>query len=103
MHGTLKALYSLKMESEPLTNAVTNRICKHMNNDHKDSLAIFAKHYGNHADPKQVELIALEAESMQLDVDGESLRIFFPHLLESAEDAHKTLVAMLKGISSDSN
>lgn len=86
--------------AEPITNAVSDRICKHMNKDHAEAVLFYATAYGNLPNATAATLEAIDPEGMDLTatVDGQSqaLRITFDHTLAGAEDAHHTLVAMLK-------
>ena len=43
-------------------------------------------------------MLAVNATAMELEVDGQSLRIPFDHTLTDSEDAHRTLVAMLRAM-----
>lgn len=40
----------------------------------------------------------VKAETMELEVDGTSVSIAFDHTLTDSEDAHRTLVAMLRAM-----
>ncbi len=86
--------------ADPLTPQVSERICKHMNEDHADALALYAKVFGQVEGVSQARLQAIDAEGMdlQVEVDGamRKLRIPFDHPLKDSEDAHHTLVAMLR-------
>jgi len=86
------------MAADPLTAAVSDRICLHMNKDHADSLLAYARHYGGVAAPLKARLLKVESEAMELEVDGQNLSIRFDHQLSDSEDAHRTLVAMLRAI-----
>ena len=86
------------MTADPLTPAVSDRICRHMNDDHSSAVVAYARHYGGCPQVATARLVAVAAEWMDLDVDGQRLRIAFDHPLEDSEDAHRTLVAMLRAI-----
>ena len=86
------------MAADPLTAAVSDRICLHMNKDHADSVLAYARHYGGVEAPLTARLLKVESEAMDLEVDGEILIIRFDHQLCDSEDAHRTLVAMLRAI-----
>jgi putative heme iron utilization protein len=85
---------------EPITPAISDRICKHMNEDHGDALVLYAKVYGHTPDAETARMISIDPAGMDLAVDkaGEtiSVRILFEHTLESAQDAHHTLIDMIK-------
>ena len=86
------------MAADPLTPAVSDRICRHMNDDHSSAVAAYARHYGGCPEGSAARLVAVTAQWMDLDVDGQPLRIAFDHTLQDSEDAHRTLVAMLRAI-----
>jgi putative heme iron utilization protein len=86
--------------SEPFSPEVSDRICKHMNEDHADAVAIYARTWGNSPDTQTATMVSIDAVGMNLitQVNGESvpLRIEFDHVLTDSEDAHQTLIAMVK-------
>jgi putative heme iron utilization protein len=86
--------------SEPITSAVSDRICKHMNKDHAEAVLFYATAYGNQPTATTALMEQIDAEGMTLvvTVDGSAtaVRVPFDHTLAGAEDAHHTLVAMLK-------
>ena len=86
------------MAADPLTPAVSDRICKHMNDDHADAVLAYARHYGGVANPGQARMVAVTPEAMQLEVDGAAVEVAFDHTLNDSEDAHRTLVAMLRAL-----
>jgi putative heme iron utilization protein len=86
------------MAADPLTAAVSERICKHMNDDHAEAVLAYARHYGGVAAPQQARLLAVRPEAMELDVDGTTIQVPFDHSLSDSEDAHRTLVAMLRAM-----
>lgn len=86
--------------SEPITPAISDRICKHMNEDHGDALILYAQTYGKQTQVESATLIAIDPQGMDLSVhqldQSIPVRIAFDHELQDAEDAHHTLVAMIK-------
>ena len=86
------------MAADPLTDAVSARICKHMNDDHAEAVLAYAHHYGGVVDASTAQMLAVNATAMELEVDGQSLHIPFDHTLTDSEDAHRTLVAMLRAM-----
>lgn len=85
--------------TEPITTAVSDRICKHMNKDHQDAIALYAKYYGEVTPLNNAKMLSIDNEGMYLIIDDQQetpLRIAFDHTLEDAKDAHNTLVEMLK-------
>lgn len=85
---------------EPITPAVSDRICKHMNDDHGEAVLLYATAYGNQPAATAATMQSVDPEGMTLAVIVEgsptTVRVPFDHTLEGAEDAHHTLVAMLK-------
>ena len=86
------------MAADPLTPAVSDRICKHMNDDHADAVLAYAKHYGGVESPGAARMVAVKPEAMELEVDGATVTVAFDHTLSDSEDAHRTLVAMLRAM-----
>lgn len=83
-----------------LSPEISDRICKHMNEDHADAVVLYAKVFGGEAQAGAAEMLKIDAQGMDLIVhkDGISkpLRIGFDHPLQDSEDAHHTLIAMVK-------
>ncbi|HEY9660590.1 MAG TPA: DUF2470 domain-containing protein [Allocoleopsis sp.] len=79
---------------------VSDRICKHMNEDHADAVALYARAFGNVADCAAAKMLKIDAEGMdllaQVQDAEQSVRIKFDHELQNAEDAHHTLIDMVK-------
>ncbi len=76
-------------------------ILQHMNEDHRDSLKLFASHYRN--------LAALDAEMVSVDRLGfnvrvstddgmKGMRLAYPQPAETADEVRRALVAMVKSI-----
>ena len=86
------------MNSEPITQESSTRICNHMNKDHQDAVNAYAKYYGKIKTFKSAKMIRLSPESFQLKIDDQTLEIEFDHILQDCSDAHKTLVKMIKAI-----
>jgi len=88
------------MAADPLTTAVSERICRHMNDDHSDAVLRFAQHYGGLSTVQAATMTAVRPDAMELAVDGTTIEINFDHTLTDSEDAHRTLVAMLRAMPS---
>lgn len=86
------------MAADPLTTAVSDRICKHMNDDHAEAVLAYARHYGAAPSAQQARMVAIRAEAMELEVDGAAVEVAFDHALSDSDDAHRTLVAMLRAL-----
>lgn len=88
------------MAADPITPTISDRICAHMNDDHAEAVLLYAKVYGQSAAATSATMVAIDPVGMDLtaDVNGTAtpLRILFDHTLEHSEDAHTTLVRMIK-------
>jgi putative heme iron utilization protein len=86
--------------ADPITPQVSDRICKHMNEDHAEAVALYARLYGDTPAATQAEMQSIDPEGMTLmaQVDGTAIpvRIRFDHVLQDSEDAHQTLIAMVR-------
>jgi putative heme iron utilization protein len=86
--------------SEQFSAAVSQRICAHMNDDHADAVLIYAKAFSNLTDATAAKMLSIDSEGMNLNaqVNGADIpvRIQFDHILKDAEDAHHTLIDMVK-------
>ena len=86
------------MNSEPINQESSKRICNHMNKDHQEAVNAYAKYYGKIETFKSAKMISLSPESIELKVDDQALEIKFDHILKDCSDAHKTLVKMIKSL-----
>ncbi|HGY5536805.1 MAG: DUF2470 domain-containing protein [Prochlorococcus sp.] len=86
------------MSSDQITADVSARICAHMNGDHAEAVIDYARYYGGIEAPKTAKMIAITPELIKLEVDEKLIEIKFDHTLTDSEDAHQTLIAMLKTI-----
>ncbi|MEH2181402.1 DUF2470 domain-containing protein [Nostoc sp.] len=88
--------------SNDFSAEISSRICKHMNDDHADAVVIYAKAFGGVTDAIAAEMLSIDAQGMDLtaQVNGEAVpvRIQFDHVLVDAEDAHQTLITMVKQV-----
>ena len=86
--------------SEPITAKISDRICQHMNADHAEALVLYAQFFGGSVDAASATLESIDPQGMTLmaQVNDESVpvRVEFDHPLKDAEDAHHTLIDMLK-------
>ncbi|MBD2562795.1 MULTISPECIES: DUF2470 domain-containing protein [Nostoc] len=86
--------------SKDFSADISSRICKHMNDDHADAIVLYAKAFGGVTDANAAQMLSIDAQGMDLtaQVNGEGVpvRIQFDHVLADAEDAHQTLIAMVK-------
>ncbi len=86
--------------ADPITPEVSRRICAHMNDDHADAVLLYAKVFGEVQNATAAEMLAIDPQGMDLmtQVNGSDipLRVSFDHLLQDSEDAHQTLIAMVR-------
>ncbi|MDJ1178947.1 DUF2470 domain-containing protein [Roseofilum sp. BLCC_M91] len=86
--------------SDIITAQVSDRICKHMNEDHAEAIALYAQTFGAMPSASSAKMEAIDPDGMDLtaQVEGKTvcLRIAFDHQLVDSEDAHQTLIAMVK-------
>ena len=86
--------------ADVITPAVSDRICKHMNEDHPEAIVLYARSFGNSPDAESAKMVAIDPQGMDLTalVAGNQtpIRIEFEHTLQDSEDAHQTLISMVK-------
>jgi putative heme iron utilization protein len=86
--------------SKDFSADISSRICKHMNDDHAEAIVLYAKAFGGVNDAIAAQMLSIDAQGMDLtaQVNDEAVpvRIQFDHVLVDAEDAHQTLIAMVK-------
>ncbi|MGI0485960.1 DUF2470 domain-containing protein [Pantanalinema rosaneae CENA516] len=86
--------------SDPITPEISQRICQHMNDDHADAVLMYAKVFGKATSATSATMVAIDPQGMDLmtQADGTDIpvRITFDHELRDSEDAHQTLIAMVK-------
>jgi putative heme iron utilization protein len=86
--------------SEAFSTEISDRICKHMNEDHANAVALYAQTFGNSPDTEAAQMLSIDAQGMNLiaEINGASVpvRIEFDHQLKDSEDAHHTLIDMVK-------
>jgi putative heme iron utilization protein len=71
-----------------------------MNEDHASAIALYAQVFGQQSDVTTAQMQAINATRMDLMVESkgisQTIRIEFDHPLQDSEDAHQTLIAMVK-------
>lgn len=86
--------------TDTFTAEISNRICNHMNEDHADAVVLYAKAFGGTTEATSAEMLTIDAQGMDLMVQSNNtatpVRIVFDHQLKDAEDAHHTLIEMVK-------
>jgi putative heme iron utilization protein len=86
--------------ADVFSSEVSDRICKHMNEDHAEAIALYAKAFGGAAEALAAQMLKIDAQGMDLLVQTEQstlpVRVVFDHELQDSEDAHHTLIDMVK-------
>ena len=86
--------------ADVITPEISDRICKHMNEDHGEAIVLYAQAFGNTPEAESAKMVAIDPQGMDLtaQVAGETkpVRIKFDHTLADSEDAHQTLISMVK-------
>ncbi len=86
--------------ADPLTPAISDRICKHMNEDHASAIALYAQVFGQQTDVTTAQMQSIDPTGMDLMVESDggskTIRIEFEQPLKDSEDAHQVLIAMAK-------
>ena len=80
-----------------ISSKTSERVCKHMNNDHIDSVHKYLKHYGKVFEFKEAYLEEISSQFMKIKYDGKSIMINFKNEI-SEDEIHETLVSMIKEI-----
>jgi putative heme iron utilization protein len=86
--------------SEQFSTEISDRICTHMNEDHANAVVLYAQIFGGQPNAESAQMLSIDANGMDLtaQIHGEILpvRIKFDRPLKDAEDAHHTLIEMVK-------
>lgn len=86
--------------TDNFTSEISDRICKHMNEDHADAVLLYAKTFAGTVEATSAEMLKIDAQGMDLRMQNQAettpVRITFDHELKDAEDAHHTLIDMVK-------
>ncbi|MBD2292294.1 DUF2470 domain-containing protein [Anabaena sphaerica FACHB-251] len=86
--------------SDQFSPEISSRICQHMNEDHADAVVTYVQVFGKIKNATTAQMLSIDAQGMNLtaQVDEETVpvRIPFDHVLADSEDAHQTLIAMVK-------
>ncbi|NEQ52469.1 MAG: DUF2470 domain-containing protein [Leptolyngbya sp. SIO3F4] len=90
--------------ADAITPTVSDRICKHMNDDHADAVLLYAQKFGNAVEATEALMKAIDTTGMDLDATVNDqitpVRVSFERPLTDAKDAHHMLVEMLKQVKS---
>jgi heme iron utilization protein len=72
------------------------RAVDHMNEDHLDAIALYARHFAGISEPLDWRMTGLDPDGVDLIAWDRVARVFFPQPLSSAADMRHALVAMAK-------
>ena len=75
----------------------SNRVCKHMNKDHLDSVHKYLIHYGKISNFKKAYMEEISSQYMKINYDGKSVIINFKKEI-SEDEIHSILVTMIREI-----
>ncbi len=87
--------------SELISPDISDRICSHVNEDHADAVVLYAKVFGNSPEAQTAKMLSIDSQGMDLSVSIERtgsipVRVKFDRPVNTAEDAHHTLIDMVK-------
>jgi len=86
--------------SDNFSAEISSRICTHMNEDHANAVVLYAQAFGGITDATTAQMLSIDSEGMnltaQVNTETVPVRIQFDHTLVDSEDAHQTLITMVK-------
>ena len=80
-----------------ISSKTSERVCKHMNNDHIESAHKYLKYYGKILEFNEAYLEEISSQFMKIKYDGKSAIINFKNDI-SENEIHETLVSMIREI-----
>ena len=80
-----------------ISSKTSERVCKHMNKDHIESVHKYLIHYGKISNFKEAYLEEISNQFMKIKYDGKNAIINFKKEI-SEEQIHDTLVSMIREI-----
>ena len=80
-----------------ISSKTSQRVCKHMNKDHIDSVHKYLKYYGKISEFNEAYLEEISSQFMKIKYDGKSAIIKFKNQI-SEDEIHETLVTMIREI-----
>ena len=80
-----------------ISTNTSNRVCKHMNKDHLDSVHKYLIHYGKISNFKKAYMEEISSQYMKINYDGKSVIINFKNEI-SEDEIHSMLVTMIREI-----
>lgn len=86
--------------ADQLTPEISDRICKHMNDDHASAVLVYAQVHGAVAAAEKAEMLAIDPHGMDLAAvvagSTQQVRVVFDRELTDSEDAHQVLIQMAR-------
>ena len=80
-----------------ISSKTSERVCKHMNKDHIDSVHKYLIHYGKISNFNKAYLEEITSQFMKINYDGKTATINFKNEI-SEEEIHAMLVSMIREI-----
>ena len=80
-----------------IRSKTSERVCKHMNKDHIESVHKYLKYYGKISVFKEAYLEEISSQFMKIKYDNKSAIINFKNEI-SEDEIHDTLVSMIRDI-----
>lgn len=97
---SIRSIFGSPVMTHAFSTEISDRICKHMNEDHADAVLLYAQVYGKTSSAISAEMLKIDAQGMDLLAKSETteipVRISFDHELQDAKEAHHVLVEMMK-------
>jgi len=88
----------MEQRDHVLSEADTERIVEHMNEEHEEDLLLFAQVYAGEAGASAARMTGIDAKGIDLEVmlpgGQEEIRVNFDTPVHTPEDAHRALVDM---------
>ena len=80
-----------------IRSKTSERVCKHMNKDHIESVHKYLEYYGKISEFKEAYLEEISSQFMKIKYDNKSAIINFKNEI-SEDEIHDTLVSMIRDI-----
>ena len=80
-----------------ISSKTSDRVCKHMNNDHIESIHKYLINYAKISEFKEAYMEEINSKCMKIKYDGKTAIINFKNEI-SEDEIHSTLVSMIREI-----
>tara|TARA_Y100001970_G_C14255013_1_gene874628 strand:- start:5164 stop:5433 length:270 start_codon:yes stop_codon:yes gene_type:complete len=86
------------MSKNNISADISRRICIHMNQDHKEAILTYLKHFGKITpeDCSSVSMKNITTNQMTIEYDKKTIEIELANECQSSKEIHQTLVEMIK-------